>query len=76
MGEDCEIHCYHHQGVADAGALTVTGWADDGLPEAVEDPAGRFVLGVQWHPELTRDQRLFGALTTAAQVGRRPADLS
>jgi putative glutamine amidotransferase len=76
MGEDREIHCYHHQGVADAGALTVTGWADDGLPEAVEDPAGRFVLGVQWHPELTRDQRLFGALTTAAQVGRRPADLS
>jgi putative glutamine amidotransferase len=76
MGDDQEIHCYHHQGVADAGTLTVTGWSDDGLPEAVEDPARRFVLGVQWHPEITRDQRLFGALAAAAKVGRRSADLS
>jgi putative glutamine amidotransferase len=52
--------------VADAGSLTVTGWAEDGLPEAVEDPAHRFVLGVQWHPEVTRDKRLFGALVEAA----------
>jgi putative glutamine amidotransferase len=66
MGDDVEINCYHHQGVADAGTLTVTGWAEDGLPEAVEDPAHRFVLGVQWHPEVTRDKRLFGALVDAA----------
>ena len=66
MGDDLEINCYHHQGVADAGTLTVTGWAADGLPEAVEDPARRFVLGVQWHPEVTRDKRLFGALVEAA----------
>jgi putative glutamine amidotransferase len=66
MGDDLEINCYHHQGVADAGSLTVTGWAEDGLPEAVEDPAHRFVLGVQWHPEVTRDKRLFGALVEAA----------
>jgi putative glutamine amidotransferase len=66
MGEDVEINCYHHQGVADAGTLTVTGWAQDGLPEAVEDPAHRFVLGVQWHPEVTRDTRLFSALVAAA----------
>ena len=28
-----------------------TGWAGDGVVEAVEDPALPFVLGVQWHPE-------------------------
>jgi putative glutamine amidotransferase len=66
MGDDLEINCYHHQGVADAGTLNVTGWAQDGLPEAVEDPAHRFVLGVQWHPEVIRDKRLFGALVAAA----------
>ena len=66
MGDDIAIHCYHHQGVADPGTLTVTGRAEDGLPEAVEDPAHRFVLGVQWHPELNRDRRLFGALVNAA----------
>jgi gamma-glutamyl-gamma-aminobutyrate hydrolase PuuD len=45
------VNSYHHQAVSDAGALTVTGWADDDVIEAVEDPARRFVFGVQWHPE-------------------------
>ncbi|GIE53304.1 gamma-glutamyl-gamma-aminobutyrate hydrolase family protein [Actinoplanes nipponensis] len=66
MDDDTRVHCFHHQGVADPGTLTVTGRAEDGLPEAVEDPAHRFVLGVQWHPEVTRDKRLFGALVAAA----------
>jgi putative glutamine amidotransferase len=66
MGDDLEINCYHHQGVADPGTLVVTGRAEDGLPEALEGAAGRFVLGVQWHPEVTRDKRLFGALIAAA----------
>jgi putative glutamine amidotransferase len=70
MGDDVEINCYHHQGVADPGTLTVTGRAEDGLPEAVEDPARRFVLGVQWHPEVSRDERLFGALVRAADERR------
>ena len=66
MGDDTRVHCFHHQGIADPGTLTVTGRAQDGLAEAVEDPAHRFVLGVQWHPEVTRDKRLFGALVAAA----------
>jgi putative glutamine amidotransferase len=66
MGDDVAVHCYHHQGVADPGTLTITGRAQDGTPEAVEDPGRRFVLGVQWHPEVTRDRRLFGALVRAA----------
>ena len=33
--------------------LVGTAWAPDGLVEAVEDPRDdRFVLGVQWHPEI------------------------
>jgi putative glutamine amidotransferase len=67
MGDDLGIHCFHHQGVADPGTLTVTGRAADGLVEAVEDPDHRFVLGVQWHPEAIRDARLFGALVAAAR---------
>jgi putative glutamine amidotransferase len=65
MGDDLEINCYHHQGVADTGTLAATGWAEDGVIEAVEDPLRRFVLGVQWHPEVIRDKRLFGALIAA-----------
>ncbi|MEJ3744054.1 gamma-glutamyl-gamma-aminobutyrate hydrolase family protein [Actinomycetes bacterium KLBMP 9797] len=65
MGDDSEVNAYHHQGVADPGRLIATGWADDGVIEAVEDPARRFVLGVQWHPEGDGDQRPFAALVQA-----------
>ncbi|MCZ3386762.1 MAG: gamma-glutamyl-gamma-aminobutyrate hydrolase family protein, partial [Actinomycetia bacterium] len=34
--------------------------------EALEDPQAAFVLGVQWHPEMTDDRRLFAALVAAA----------
>ncbi|HEY0533022.1 MAG TPA: gamma-glutamyl-gamma-aminobutyrate hydrolase family protein [Actinoplanes sp.] len=67
LGETAVVHCHHHQGVADPGSLLVTAWTDDGLPEAVEDPSRPFVLGVQWHPEVTRDEHLFGALLRAAR---------
>ncbi|MEV6347200.1 gamma-glutamyl-gamma-aminobutyrate hydrolase family protein [Actinoplanes sp. NPDC051851] len=68
LGEEATINCYHHQGVADPGKLVVTGRAADGLPEAVEAPDHRFVLGVQWHPEVSRDdRRLFGALVESAR---------
>jgi putative glutamine amidotransferase len=66
--DDGEVNTYHHQGVADPGRLTPSGWADDGLIEAVEDPAKRFVLGVQWHPEESGDMRLFQALVRAARI--------
>lgn len=66
MAGDGEVNSYHHQAVADAGGLTVSGWADDGVIEAVEDPARRFVLGVQWHPEEMVEPRLFAALVRAA----------
>jgi putative glutamine amidotransferase len=29
----------------------VSATAPDGVIEAIEDPAARFCLGVQWHPE-------------------------
>jgi putative glutamine amidotransferase len=72
MTGDAEVNAYHHQGLADPGGLTVTGWADDGLIEAVEDPARRFVVGVQWHPEVAGDVRPFAALTEAALRLSRP----
>ncbi|GAA3301016.1 gamma-glutamyl-gamma-aminobutyrate hydrolase family protein [Dactylosporangium vinaceum] len=66
FGAADEVNSYHHQGIDSAGGLTVTGWADDDVVEAVEDPARRFVLGVQWHPEEMGDVRPFAALVRAA----------
>jgi putative glutamine amidotransferase len=65
FGEVAEVNSYHHQAVDDPGSLTVTGWADDDVIEAVEDPGRRFVLGVQWHPEEASDVRPFAALVKA-----------
>lgn len=62
------VNSLHHQGVADPGRLTVSARAEDGLIEALEDPAARFCLGVQWHPEKLEGphrERLFAAFAAA-----------
>ena len=47
-----EVNSYHHQCVERPGRnLRPVAFSPDGLIEAVEDSAGRFVIGVQWHPE-------------------------
>ena len=52
--ESAPVNSHHHQAIETLGReLVATAWAADGLVEAVEDPrSDRFVLGVQWHPEL------------------------
>ncbi len=46
------------------------------MVEAVELPDRRFVVGVQWHPEESRDVRLFEELVSAASRSRdRGSDL-
>jgi putative glutamine amidotransferase len=70
-----ELHgtkSHHHQGVDTIGAgLEVTGRSTiDGLPEAIEAPGRRFVLGVQWHPEADEQSRVIGALVEQARSYR------
>ena len=51
-----EVNSYHHQSIEQPGRdLRVVATAPDGVIEGVEDTTGRFVIGVQWHPE--RDWR-------------------
>jgi putative glutamine amidotransferase len=68
VGQDVGVACHHHQGIDRLGrGLVPVGWAADGSIEAVELPGERFVLGVQWHPEVDADDvRLFRALVEAA----------
>ena len=51
----------HHQAVDPAGVgqgLEIVARAVDGTVEAIEAVDGRFVLGVQWHPEAMRNNPL------------------
>ena len=52
--QDLLVNSHHHQSIETVGAnLVATAWSSDGVIEAVEDPRpDRFVVAVQWHPEL------------------------
>lgn len=50
--DTCAVNSRHHQAVKDvAPGFRVSATSPDGVIEAIEDPAARFCLGVQWHPE-------------------------
>ncbi|MDD5170406.1 MAG: gamma-glutamyl-gamma-aminobutyrate hydrolase family protein [Syntrophales bacterium] len=81
-----ETNSFHHQAVKPEKPgkdLMVSAWTADGVVEAIEPAAGsawarsgRFVLGVQWHPERSQDEephrRIFLALVAAAGKYKRP----
>jgi putative glutamine amidotransferase len=78
LGPEAEVATYHHQAVGRLGAgLAATGWAADGTVEAVEGieaEAARWVVGVQWHPEVHDGGELFaGFVVACAQFRDRPA---
>lgn len=66
----------HHQAVDSvAPSLRVVARAADGTIEAVELPEHPWLVGVQWHPELSAaddatQQRIFDALVVAARARR------
>ena len=72
------VNSNHHQ-AADPNhmgkGLQPVAYAEDGVVEAIEctDP-GRFVLGVQWHPERVRfndhREKIFGGFVNAARAYR------
>ena len=67
---DLQVNSTHHQAVRDAGRARVCAVSPDLVVEAIELP-GRFVLGVQWHPELLADPlhlALYGALVDHARA--------
>jgi gamma-glutamyl-gamma-aminobutyrate hydrolase PuuD len=80
-GEALQTNSFHHQAVHPekvGRCLRATAWSDDGVIEAIEPSldspwahTGRFVLGVQWHPERMQDEtphrNIFFALVEAAK---------
>ncbi len=71
------VNSGHHQAVESvAPALTPVAWATDGVVEATESPSHRWIVGVQWHPEMLYAHhedhlRLFEAFVQAAREARQ-----
>ena len=79
---DAIVNSHHHQAIESVGAdLVATAWASDGVIEAIEDPRpDRFVMAVQWHPELGWEndglsQRLFRTFVNEA-INAREATMA
>ena len=68
------VNSRHHQGVKKLGnGLVATAYSEDGLIEAFECPAEKFVMAVQWHPESLSDrypeaQAIFNAFAEACKA--------
>jgi putative glutamine amidotransferase len=46
------VNSLHHQAIKEAGEnVRISGYAEDGVPELMEVPQHRFMLGAQCHPE-------------------------
>lgn len=74
---DLGVNSFHHQAIRDLGpGLVASARAADGTIEAVELPSRRFVLAVQWHPELMFERHAtalvpFRGLIAAARAHAR-----
>ncbi len=65
-----DVPTHHHQAVDLIGdGLRASGWSGDGIVEALEDPDARYLVAVQWHPEVGDDPSLFDSLVAAARPG-------
>jgi len=69
--EHTEVKSAHHQGLDELGeGVVASGYADDGLVEAIELPDREFAVGVLWHPEEDERSRVVGALVEEARTRR------
>jgi putative glutamine amidotransferase len=69
-----EVKSAHHQGLEVLGeGVVASGYADDGVVEAIELPEKSFAVGVLWHPEEDERSRVIGSLVDEARSRRGAA---
>jgi gamma-glutamyl-gamma-aminobutyrate hydrolase PuuD len=69
---EIEINSVHHQSAGNrlGDGVSICAVSHDGIPEAVEVASKKFVLGLQWHPELLNDahnEAIFRAFIAACR---------
>jgi putative glutamine amidotransferase len=72
--ERTEVKSAHHQALDQLGeGVVASGWADDGLVEAIDLPDRTFAVGVLWHPAEDERSRVVGALIEEARARMKEA---
>ncbi|MBZ6077941.1 gamma-glutamyl-gamma-aminobutyrate hydrolase family protein [Microvirga puerhi] len=71
-----DVNTFHREAVVEVSDRAIVGaHAPDGVVEAIEIPAYRFAIGLQWHPEAMstdhRGHRVFEAFVDAARGSQR-----
>lgn len=67
--DELEVVSWHHQGIDRIGdGLRPVAWAEDETVEALELEGRPEVIAVQWHPEMTTEDRLFAEFTERARA--------
>ncbi len=70
---ELSVNSHHHQGLDRiADGVEQIGWSTDGVLEAITVPRYRWVVGVQWHPEVmspidAKQMRLFEEFVAATE---------
>ncbi len=72
VDEKVKVNSHHHQAVRRPGNdLRAVAWANDGVIEGIQDlRRERFILGVQWHPELSWETDKFSRAIFESFVSR------
>lgn len=50
--DTCKVNSRHNYHIGEVHEYIISSYSEDGIPEAIEMPNKKFVIGVQWHPEL------------------------
>ena len=53
--EEMMVNSFHHLHASENPAFQVIAHSEDGYIEGIEMPNHRFIVGVQWHPEISYD---------------------
>ena len=67
LGDETDVPSYHHQSVLTHPGFEPRRGRRTAPSRRWRTPTARFRLGVQWHPEVGDDPRLFDALVEAAR---------
>ncbi len=68
-----KVNSYHHQAVKKvADGFVATAFSEEGVIEVIEMPGDRYVLGIQWHPEMLFDcginQQIFRSFVSSCAL--------